>query len=61
MTKSTVYSGLCRGGPLDGKSRAVQDTRKFVPPGGGGFYVYAPAAGTPTPSGWRWIESKEAK
>lgn len=56
---STVYSGLCRGGPMDGKTKALQDMKKFVVPNDPtGFYVYAPAVrGGAEPPGWRWIAS----
>ncbi|MFA5898829.1 MAG: hypothetical protein WC829_06915 [Hyphomicrobium sp.] len=56
----TVRNGLCKGGPLDGKTHAEYDSRRFAPKGDAGFYVYVPAAGA-TPPTWRWIENKESK
>lgn len=57
---STVYSGLCRDGPNQGKTMAKMDQTKVVLPNDDtGFYVYAPAArGDARPSGWRWIKQE---
>lgn len=57
MSGVTVYHGICQGGPRDGKTAAHTSLRL---PGEQGFYAYMPAKGT-TPSGWHWIEQKDAK
>lgn len=55
----TVRNGICKGGPLDGKTHAEYDGRRFAPKGDAkGFYVYVPPAG-PTPATWRWVEGKK--
>lgn len=52
---STVYQGLCKGGPLDGKVQAKQDRRFTVDAGkDDGFYVYSNARGS-EPAQWLWI------
>jgi len=54
----SVNNGICNGGPLHGKVRAVQDKVVFYPDTtlgrDGGFYVYKVARG-PTPGEWRWV------
>lgn len=52
----TVYQGICKGGPLDGKVQTRQGSRLNAP-GHSGFYIYQPAKG-PTPGTWLWIEKK---
>lgn len=55
---STVFHGLCKGGPLNGRTKALTGLMSFVPPGETGRYVYRPANG-PTPSTWLWLEAKK--
>lgn len=51
----TAFTGIARGGPLDGRVQTSESTRL---PAEGGFYVFTPARGA-TPGEWRWIEEKK--
>ncbi len=53
---STVYHGICRQGPKNGKVHAQRDSKRYDQPDG--FYVWRPASG-PTPAEWRWIDKKD--
>ena len=52
----TIRYGICRGGPLDGKTHAETASRRVDKPGG--FYVYVAPRGS-NPASWKWIENKE--
>ncbi len=51
----TAFTGIAKGGPLDGRVQTAQSARL---PAKGGFYVYVQPSGY-TPGGWRWIEDKK--
>ena len=56
MAGSTVYHGLCAGGPKDKQTHAQQDSRKLAAEGG--WYVFIAGRGTQS-STWRWIAEEK--
>lgn len=55
---STVYHGLCAGGPKNGQTHAQQDSRKLAAEGGA--YYWVPGRGVHPPT-WRWVAENTAK
>lgn len=56
MTAFRVFTGIAKGGPLNGKVQTRESTKLSVP-GHDGFYIFVPPAGA-VPGGWRWVDKK---
>lgn len=52
----TVFTGIAKGGPLNGQV-TTRESSRINAPGHNGFYVHRPASGA-TPGQWVWIEKK---
>jgi len=53
----TARTGICQGGPLNGKVHTERDKRSFQPDMTGTYYYRSPAG--PTPGQWLWVPTKQ--